>query len=288
MNVPNALTEGPSVVTTNGSERIPKPLTPRRYAARPSGRPVLVCAGDSITQGMMSANWVRQSAAALAPAVDTVNAGISGDLAWNLLNRLDDIIACRPAIVTVLIGTNDAAAQISPEWSDGAMKHKRLPQRPTPEWYQDSLHRIVGRLKSETSASIALMSLPPLGDTADGRWEDLVGPYNAIIHDVATQAAVPVLPVHERIADLIAANAASTPWDGTKKLMFTALGRRLVLRQTWEAIARRHGFTTTTDGVHLSDSAAARISTLVEQFVAASPDTTAALRQPTDTGEPKR
>jgi len=255
-----------------------KPIDPRRYAAHPSGRPVLVCAGDSITEGRFSANWVGQVAAAVAPAVDTVNAGVGGDLAWNLVNRLDDIIACRPAIVTVLIGTNDANAQISPKWSDGAVRMKRLPQPPTQLWYRDNLHMIVDRLKSETSARIALMSLPPLGDTPNGRWEDIVSPYNAIIHEIAAQAGLPVLPVHDRIADLIAANPASTRWDGTHKLMFAALARRVILRQNWDTIARRHGFTTTTDGVHLTEPAAARIVTLVEQFVTTS----------TSTGEPTR
>jgi acyl-CoA thioesterase I len=247
-------------------ERSSKPICLRRYTAHPSGRPALVCAGDSITQGVISANWVRQVAAALAPALDTVNAGISGDLAWNLLTRLDEVIACQPAVVTVLIGTNDVASQISAKWSDGCMKSKRLPQRPSPGWYTDNLYQIVQRLKSETVARIALMSLPPLSDAVDGRWADLLGPYNEIIHDVATQSAVPVLPVHEGITGLLVANPTSTQWDGTRKLMGAAGLRRLVLRQTWDAIARRHGFTTTTDGVHLSEAAAARIATLVEEF----------------------
>ena len=251
----------------------PKTLGPRRYAARPSGRPVLVCAGDSITQGVISANWVRQVAAAVAPTVDTVNGGISGDLAWNLLTRLDDIIDCQPAIVTVLIGTNDMAAQISPQWADGYMKSKRLPERPTQEWYRHNLNRIVVRLKSETPARIALMSLPPLGDTAGGHWAELIASYNTIIHEVATRAAVPVLPVHERITDLLAAAQPTREWDGTKKLMGAAALRRLVLRQNWDSIARRHGFTTTADGVHLNELAATRIATLVEQFVTASTST---------------
>ena len=248
----------------------PKPIGPRRYAAHPSGRPVLVCAGDSITEGIISANWVRQVAPAVAPAMDTVNAGVSGDLAWNLLARLDQVIACRPAIVTVLIGTNDLAAQISAKWSDGYLKSKHLPQRPTPEWYRENLLRIVERLKSETSARVALMSLPPLGDATGGRWAELAEPYNAIIHEVAARAAVPVLPVRDRITGLIAADHASTQWDGTKKLMTSAAARRFLLRQNWATIARRHGFTTTTDGVHLNELAAAQIATLVEQFAAAS------------------
>lgn len=246
-----------------------KPIGPRRYAAHPSGRPVLVCAGDSITHGVISANWVRQVDRTLAHTVDTVNAGIGGNLAWNLLSRLDDVIACRPQIVTVLIGTNDALAQISRKWSDGYMKAQGLPQRPSTDWYRYNLHRIVDRLKAETSARIALMSLPPLGDAGDERWQDLIAPYNAVIHETATLAGLPVLPVHDRIANLIT-HEPSKPWDGTKKLMGAALARRVLLRQSWNTIARRHGFSTTTDGVHLNEPAAAQIATLVEQFVSAS------------------
>jgi lysophospholipase L1-like esterase len=243
----------------------PKPIGPRRYATRPSGRPVLVCAGDSITHGAMTPNWVTRVADSLAPTTDTVNAGFAGDLAWNLLSRLDDIIACRPSVVTVLIGTNDALAQISPSWSDGYMKAQHLPQRPTAQSYEDNLRQIVHRLRTETTAAVALMSLPPLGGATKGRWHDHLAPYNAIVQTVATEAGVPVLPVHDRIAELIT-DQPPTPWDGTKKLMAATLAQRFLLRRSWEAIARRHGFATTTDGVHLNVAAAARIAALVEQF----------------------
>jgi acyl-CoA thioesterase I len=246
-------------------DRIAKPIGPRRCAARPSGRPVLVCAGDSITHGAMSANWVSQVASSAASVADTVNAGVNGNLAWNLLSRLDEIIACRPSVVTVLIGTNDALAHISDAWSDGYMKGQRLPQRPTAQWYEANLQRIVERLQSETSAAIALMSLPPLGDEAEGRWHDLIAPYNAIIHAVAARAGVPVLPVHEDVSELIT-HRPPVPWDGTKKLMGRAVVRRFLLRRSWDVIARQHGFSTTTDAVHLNERAGARIAALVEQF----------------------
>ncbi|GAA3112978.1 SGNH/GDSL hydrolase family protein [Streptomyces echinatus] len=247
-------------------ERFSKPIGPRAHAARPSGHPVLVCAGDSITQGAGGSNWVHQVARTVAPAMTCVNAGVGGNVAWNLLARLDEIIACRPIAVTVLIGTNDALAQISATWSDSSVKHQQLPQHPTAQWYEDNLRRIVDRLKSETTADIALMSLPPLADAVDGRWHDLVAPYNAIIHEVATEAGVPVLPVHERVTTLITGEPAR-PWDGTRKLMGMSLLRRLALRQSWDTIARHHGFTTTPDGVHLNEHAAAQVAALVTQFV---------------------
>ena len=251
-------------------DRIAKPIGPRRYAARPSGRPVLVCAGDSITHGAMSANWVSQVASSAASVADTVNAGVNGNLAWNLLARLDDIIACRPLAVTVLIGTNDALAQISESWSDRYMKERLLPQRPSAQWYEDNLRQIIDRLQAETNAAVALMSLPPLGDAIEGRWHDLIAPYNAIIHAVAGRSGIPVLPVHEHVAELIA-HEPPVQWDGTKKLAGRAVVmRRFPLRRSWDAIARHHGFSTTTDGVHLNERASARIAALVEQFASSS------------------
>ena len=69
--------------------------------------------------------------AELQPAgYEFVNAGKSGDLAWNLRQRLNDIIACGPDAGTVWIGTNDTAARISDTWRDGYLKQQRLPRQP--------------------------------------------------------------------------------------------------------------------------------------------------------------
>jgi lysophospholipase L1-like esterase len=111
------------------------------------------------------------------------------------------------------------------------------------------------------------MSLPPLGDAAKGRWDDLIAPYNAIIRAVASRAGMPVLPAHERVTELIA-HEPPVLWDRTNKLMYAALARRFLLRRPWDAIACRHGFSTTTDGVHLNEHAAARLAALVERFAA--------------------
>jgi acyl-CoA thioesterase I len=253
-------------------ERFAKPIGPRRYAAHRSGRPVLVCAGDSITCGLVSANWVSRVARTVLPVIDTVNAGVNGELAWNLLARLDDVIACRPSAVTILIGTNDALAQISAAWSDAFVKAQRLPQRPTAQWYEDNLRAIVGRLQSETTAAVALMSLTPLGDSAEGRWHDLIASCNAIIHTVASSTGVPVLPVHESVVGLVA-DEPPVSWQPDRRLEYAALVRHFLLRRSWDAVSRRHGFATTTDGVHMNERAAAAIAPLVVRFADAAVQT---------------
>ena len=146
----------------------------------------MVCAGDSITHGVMSANYVKQLQDRWQfDDRRVINAGISGDLAYNLEKRLGEIVACQPDAVTVFVGTNDVAAQIDDKWRDGYMKSRGLPHYPTLEWYRDTLTRIIRRLKSETSARIALIDLPPLGENLDSSINNRVNIYNAALRTVS-------------------------------------------------------------------------------------------------------
>jgi lysophospholipase L1-like esterase len=45
--------------------------------------------------------------------------GVHGDFADNLLQRLQPVVAERPDVVSVLIGTNDACASSTPRWLCG-------------------------------------------------------------------------------------------------------------------------------------------------------------------------
>lgn len=42
--------------------------------------------------------------------------------------------------------------------------------------------------------------------------------------------------------------------------------RRFLLRRSWDAIALRHGFSTTTDAVQPNEQAAERVAALAERF----------------------
>ncbi|MFV8052550.1 SGNH/GDSL hydrolase family protein [Mycobacterium sp. 48b] len=91
-----------------------------------SDRMRIVCAGDSITRGKLSADYIamlRQRP--VGERAEFVRAGVNGDLAHNLLQRLDTVIAADPDVVTVLIGTNDARAGICTEAARRAIRRKR-------------------------------------------------------------------------------------------------------------------------------------------------------------------
>ena len=235
----------------------------------PTPRPtVVVCAGDSITHGFMSANYVRQLAVRLEQHhMRVVNAGVNGDLAYNLLTRLDEIIACRPDVVTVLSGTNDCASGIGPSWENGYVKQQRLPQAPSLAWYRSTLGHVVTRLQEQTSARLALLEIPMLGEDLHSSENERVGQYNEAVHMVADAAEVPVLPLHARLRASLPEGHQAPVFDGTKRLMGRALGRHLFLRQSYDAISAGYGLALLTDHVHLNDRAATVVADLVEEFV---------------------
>ncbi len=94
------------------------------------------------------------------------NFGVGGDLAYNALQRLSKVIASRPKKIVVFIGGNDVLTLVSTKARTFSRIAKRLPRDPSPEWFRENLRAIVLRLKSGTSATIALCSLPPIGEDA--------------------------------------------------------------------------------------------------------------------------
>lgn len=69
---------------------------------------VVVCLGDSLTHGRVSHNYVDELDERFPDDYMFVNAGINSELAFNVLQRIETVIALKPEYITVLIGTNDA------------------------------------------------------------------------------------------------------------------------------------------------------------------------------------
>jgi lysophospholipase L1-like esterase len=253
------------------SDRLARPVGPRRFVRQPRDEfraPVVVCAGDSITHGIMSANYVALLHRRLAQhGFNVVNAGVNGQLVYNLNLRLDEVLACEPDVVTVLIGTNDVAAHIDGNWCAAYMKQQKLPRRPDLEWYVDQLSDIVARLQRLTTARIALLDLPPLGEDLDSPHNRRLCRYNIEIHELGRAAGIPVLPLHARLVASLLNSGQALEFDGSKALMVKAILRHHVLRTSYDEVATRHGLHLLTDHVHLTDRAAGMVADLIEEFV---------------------
>ena len=242
-----------------------------RVGRRPGTHTVVVCAGDSIAHGVVSASFVEPLRARLGgDGYAIVNAGINGNLAWNVLRRLDEVIACRPDAVTVLVGTNDILGTLGPDWEAMYRRDQGIPSTPTLDGYLDAMRAILDRLAAETDARVAVLDLPPIGEDLGSATNDRVRTYNAALRGLAAgRAGVTVLPLHDALVGALPAGHDPRPFDGTRRLMGAALFRRAALRQPWSRISAAHGLALLTDGVHLNDRAAAMVADLIEGWLRA-------------------
>ena len=249
-----------------------------KHGRAPGTRTLVVCAGDSITHGVMSANYVdllRDHQGG--DGYEFVNAGINGNLAWNVHRRLDDIVACRPDAVTLLVGTNDVLATLGPPWEAMYRRQQHIPVTPTLGWYRENVGAILGRLLAETDARVAVLDLPPLGEDVHSEINQRVLEYNAALREIAAAAGVEVLSLHDHLLALLPAVHTPRPFEGRRNLMGSALARRLVLRRSWDEVSEAHGLALLTDHLHLNDRSAAVVAELIAGWLAAPED---ALRAP--------
>ncbi|MHA1936233.1 MAG: SGNH/GDSL hydrolase family protein [Candidatus Thorarchaeota archaeon] len=198
-----------------------------------------------------------------------VNAGRNGELAWNVVQRLDDIINCEPDIVTIMIGTNDAKGALTEAEMKGYVRRMKLPRRPSHDWFRENLLVLVNRLKNETQARIALLSIPPLGEVPDHAAFAQSTRYSRTVEEVARETNVTYLPLHEKMVDYLS-NNASIPNSSFEKATISivkATYKRYLLRRSWNRIAKEDGFQLLVDHIHLNREGAMITAELVKGFI---------------------
>jgi lysophospholipase L1-like esterase len=234
-------------------------------------QPTVVCIGDSLTHGRTSSDYVALLQKRFRPkGYRFVNAGVNGELAYNVLQRLDAVIACRPAWITLMVGTNDVYAALSTAKAHETMDQMGLPERPTQETFRRYLTEICLHLRHTTTASLALLSLPPLGEDPAHPAFEMTAAYSRIIQVVAHETGNAYLPIHERMRVYLESQRGPSgrSFDAYRDGMGLAVkARRFLLRQSFDIISRRNGFSLLTDFFHLNDTGAAIVADAVTEFI---------------------
>jgi lysophospholipase L1-like esterase len=248
----------------------PPARAPERWSEslRPKSGPVVLCLGDSITHGHLGSDWTGSLEGR---GLSVVNGGINGELAWNLVQRVDRALACRPDVVTILIGANDALAAHDEASGRHYVRLANLPRLPDLEWFEDNLRELVRQLRERSEARIALMTLAPIGEDPGAPIAALIGECNAVIARTAEDLDVELLPLHDRLAALLAESPGAprqsyVPGMRSTIKMVGAGVLHFIVGMSWDRIADRRGLTLTVDLVHLNDRAGAVVADLVEEF----------------------
>ncbi len=234
------------------------------------GHKVLVCVGDSITHGRVSYDYVKLIRDDLAPkGIEVVNAGINSETAWNVMNRVGDIIACNPDYITILIGTNDANGAFSPVVAKRQAKEVGIPQAPDEAWFRENLTKLCETLKSSTKAKIALLSIPPIGEEPEHAAFKQSQKFSAIIKDVADKERVTYIPLNEKLTEMLISSGHKPRFSYSPDdfLMYIAIARHLFLGQNFDKISEINGQYLLTDHLHLNGRSAKAVAELIEGFV---------------------
>lgn len=255
------------------AQRLPD-NNPRAFLARNAQArqgAVVVCAGDSITHGRVSINYVDILSRRLSSrGFIFVNAGINSELAYNLGLRLDEIIKCDPDVVTVLIGSNDANATLSESAMERYLEDMLLPRRADSAWFRRNLAAVCDRLKAETRARIALISLPPMGEEPGSDAYRRAAEYSRIIREIAADRGVDYLPLNEEMTRGIEARGKMPEilYRGDPEFfMYLVLARHYLLRQSYDVISESNGFLYLTDLLHLNTRGASAAADLIGEYV---------------------
>jgi lysophospholipase L1-like esterase len=235
--------------------------------------PTVVCLGDSITLGQISASYIEILQHRMnAKGFQFVNAGINNDLSYNVWKRLDAVISLQPDFVILLIGTNDILGSINPGNGFLLRLRKGLPRNPDMHWYTENLLAIVHQLKMETHAKLALASIPLLGENLKSNSNRRVMAYNAVIKEIARQEQAAYLPVFESQVAYLKASGITRGRTFHWELSVTAelVITRAIFHESYESFSRRQGFKLLTDGVHMNPKGAEIIANPIEDFLLAS------------------
>jgi lysophospholipase L1-like esterase len=234
----------------------------------------VVCFGASLTAGTVSFNYL--DLLGVQPSLADfkfINQGVNGDLAWNGLQRLHRVIAENPDFVTVLIGTNDVNATLSERNLLRYQTFNHLPVPPTLEWYEQNLRTIITRLKTETRARLALLSLAVIGEDPEHEGFKRVFLYNEVVRRIAREEGIAYLPLHERMVAYLReheADRAQLPPRVEYRDGLINVANATALHATglsWDEVSRRNGLLVTTDCLHLNSLGAGMIADLIEPWL---------------------
>jgi lysophospholipase L1-like esterase len=233
-----------------------------------------VCFGASLTAGTVSFNYLEllESRPNLAD-FKFINHGVNGDLAWNGLQRLDQVIAEQPDFVTIMIGTNDVNATMSERNWIRYKSFNHLPTRPTREWYEENLRAIVTRLKAETKARLALVSLALVGEDLEHEANRKVARYNDVVLRIADDEGISYLPLWERMMAYLREHEADRKElppmleyrDGLHNTG-NALGLHS-MGLSWNEVSQRNGLLLLTDTLHLNGKGAGLVADLIQEWL---------------------
>lgn len=236
---------------------------------------VIACLGSSTTASKGTFKWIEElKRRPQNKQFHFVNLGVGGDLAYNVLQRLPSVVEINPDIILILIGGNDVLSIVFKNLKKFFAGWKSMPGEVTPQSFRENLEAIVNRLKKETLAKIALISLFQIGEEPDStnpiqnELNNRIEEYTKIIKEIAEIHGCGYIPFYEELKEQIMA------FPGKAFTRFSILAfyrdylfREFLLGWSFDKIAVKNGYRFHIDGIHLNTRGGMILTNLVQKFL---------------------
>ena len=231
---------------------------------------IIACIGDSLTHGNIGQSWVDYLREEF-PNDVFLNEGINGNTAWQVLQRLDPILQCKPDLIILMIGTNDALGSFDKDSGLRYKKNNNLPEVPSLEKYKEELPTLIDKISIQSN--VAICTLPPIGENIDSEVNKHVKEFNDFIELIATQKKISLLNVSDALWSDIKSRTYSLKFEYNPKVIpllrriFGGIFHHYLFKKTWNDIAKAKGQWILFDQIHLNERGAEVVYKLVKKFI---------------------
>ena len=234
---------------------------------------IIACIGDSLTHGNIGQSWVDYLREEF-PNYVFLNEGINGNTAWQVLQRLDSILECKPALIILMIGTNDALGSFDKASGLRYKKNNNLPEAPSLEKYKEQLPELIDKIAFQSK--VAICTLPPIGENMDSEVNKHVNEFNDYIELVATQKNISLLTVSDALWLDINSRTYSLKFEYNPKAIpllrriFGGIFHHYLFKKSWDDIAKAKGQWILFDQIHLNERGAEIVYKVAKNFISKS------------------
>ena len=231
---------------------------------------IIACVGDSLTHGNIGQSWVESLREEL-PSDIFLNEGINGNTTWQVIQRLDPILACKPDIVILMIGSNDAMGSFDVNSGLRYQRNNNLPEAPSFEKYKEQLQELLERLSD--IPKIAICTIPPLGENKDSLANKHVDKFNDFIRSTSRNSNIDLLPISESIwLDIASRNyPLKSDYKANEikiiRRIFGGIFHHYIFKKSWNQIAKSKGQWILFDQIHLNETGANIVFKIVKNYI---------------------
>ena len=224
-----------------------------------SNKKIVACIGDSLTHGNVGQSWVDYLRHEFKDIL-FLNEGINANTSWQVLQRLEPILECKPDVIILMIGTNDALGSFDVNSGLRYKRNNKLPEVPTFDKYKEYLPKIIDRLS--VSSKVAICTLPPVGENKESKVNQHVNQFNDFIKIVAKEKNINLLQVSDSLWSDIDSRTYPSELDYNPKSIpllrriFGGIFHHYLFKKSWNEIAEAKGQWILFDQIHLNERGA--------------------------------